>query len=321
MRGQMRRTHEEGTPALTATAPSAGIVARTAECCLTDWMEEHMPNETQRGPQVHPDHPEQYSHGYGAATEHIMKRPVSANIAFFLPHLSPGMSLLDCGCGPGTNTAGLAESLAPGQVVGIDLEQSQIELAKAYAAERGVSNVRFELGNVYDLPFPDASFDAAFVHTVLQHLKDPVQALEEISRVLKPGGLVGVREEDQGSRIMAPHDLILEQSYQLYYRFWQHNGGDPFLARRHRWLLREAGFTRITVTASTECWGNAEATQHWGETWARAILEPDFADRTTALGWADRQTLEEMAVASREWGKHPDAFLAWVCCEAVARKK
>jgi hypothetical protein len=86
-------------------------------------------------------------------------------------------------------------------------------------------------------------------------------------------------------------------------------------------LLREAGYTRITVTASTECWGDAEATLRGSETWARVILEPAFADRVVALGWADRQTLENMAAAIRAWGKHSDAFMAWVCCEAAAWKR
>jgi ubiquinone/menaquinone biosynthesis C-methylase UbiE len=265
--------------------------------------------------------PEQYSHGYGAAAEHMMRRPVSANIASFLPHVRPGMSLLDCGCGPGTNAVGLAEAVTPGQVVGIDLDESQIELARAYAAKRGVANVRFETGNAYDLPFPDGSFDAAFAHTVLHHLATPAKALQEIYRVLKPGGLIGVREGDMGSYISAPHDPTVDQFALLYYRFWQHNGGDPFLARHHRRLLREAGFTRIAATASTECGGDGEATQYWGEGLARLILEPTFADRIISLGWADRQALEQMAAATRAWGSHPDAFYAVVSCEAVAWKE
>ena len=77
---------------------------------------------------------ERYSHGYGAAAEFMSQRTAYTHAAFFLPHLSSGMSLLDCGCGPGTTTVSLAEILAPGEVVGIDIGESQIELARAHAA-------------------------------------------------------------------------------------------------------------------------------------------------------------------------------------------
>lgn len=71
---------------------------------------------------------------------------------FFLPYLQPGMRLLDCGCGPGTITIGLAAAVAPGEVVGIDLEAAQINLAQTQAAQANVTNARFEVANVYELP-------------------------------------------------------------------------------------------------------------------------------------------------------------------------
>jgi ubiquinone/menaquinone biosynthesis C-methylase UbiE len=77
------------------------------------------------------------------------------------------MALLDCGCGVGSITLGLAAAVAPGEVVGVDLQPAQLERARALAAERGATNVRFEAADVYALPFSDASFDAVFAHTLL----------------------------------------------------------------------------------------------------------------------------------------------------------
>src|SRR5262245_43949599 len=102
------------------------------------------------------------------------RRSAERNAAFFLPHLQAGMGLLDAGCGPGSITLGLAERVVPGEVVGIDISMERIEQARGLADERGVTNVWYERGDVYDLPFEDASFDAAFMHTVLQHLSDPL---------------------------------------------------------------------------------------------------------------------------------------------------
>ena len=68
-------------------------------------------------------------------------------------YLRPGMSVLNMGCGPGTITQGLAELVAPGRVVGIDMQPALIERAHALAASRGQTNLRFEVADLYDLPF------------------------------------------------------------------------------------------------------------------------------------------------------------------------
>ena len=106
-------------------------------------------------------------------------RTASREAAFFLPYLRSGMQVLDVGCGPGSITLGLAEAVAPGSVVGIDFQPAQIKQARASAAERAVANVRFEVADAYQLPFPGHSFDAAFAHGVLMHLREPVRALVE----------------------------------------------------------------------------------------------------------------------------------------------
>ena len=102
-----------------------------------------------------------------------------------LPDLNPGMSLLDCGCGPGSTTIELAQRLAPGQVTGIDIGAESVKQAQALARDLDVSNVSFQVANVYELPFPDNSFDAVFTHVVLAHLNEPLRALREMQRVLK----------------------------------------------------------------------------------------------------------------------------------------
>src|SRR6059058_3836679 len=86
------------------------------------------------------------------------RRTASHNAAFFLPYLKPGMTLLDIGCGPGSITLGLAEAVAPAETIGIDASADAIEEAAALAASRGCTNVRFEVADVYALPFEDATF-------------------------------------------------------------------------------------------------------------------------------------------------------------------
>ena len=230
------------------------------------------------------------------------------------------MALLDCESGPGSITAGLATVVAPGDTVGIDIEPTVVERARENAISQGLSNLRFEVASIYELPFPDESFDAVFAHTVLQHLGEPKRALGEIHRVMKPGGVVGLRESDSGGLVFAPHSPILEDAVELYEKFWVSNGGDPYFARRHREVLRTAGFTGIIASASTDCDGNPKETQRRASHFSNAYRASGFVDRVIEQEWASRETLEKMSAAWKEWGEHPDAYWAIVMCEAVGWK-
>src|SRR5215218_8214330 len=83
------------------------------------------------------------------STAHFARRTVLKDAAFFLDHLRAGMRLLDCGCGPGTISAGLAEVVAPGELVGIDTNNQHLALARAHAADRGLRTVRFEHADIH----------------------------------------------------------------------------------------------------------------------------------------------------------------------------
>ena len=125
-------------------------------------------------------------------------------LGFFLPHLKQGVSLLDSGYGPGSITVDLAQEIAPGPVVGVDLDEGSLDVARELANKQGVSNVSFQIGSVDDLPFPDASFDTVVSNQVVNHFNDPMKTLEEMGRVLKPWGVVGLNTIDFGSRIIYP---------------------------------------------------------------------------------------------------------------------
>jgi ubiquinone/menaquinone biosynthesis C-methylase UbiE len=260
---------------------------------------------------------ERYLHGYSAEHRAFLSgRTATREAAFFLPHLRPGMRLLDCGCGMGALTTSLAEWLAPGEVVGVDREPSQVEAARAWAAEKGVGNVRFEIGSVYALPYPAAAFDAVFAFTVLEHLRDPLRVLREMRRVLRPGGVAGIYDPDYGALLQEPSTPGLAELNRLMRRFSEEHGS-PYYARHQRRYLLEAGFARSEGFAFAVGGGdprsNAAAYQ--------LVLKPTLeAMRPWILerGLGDDARVDALLAEARAWSERPDAFFALLQCAAVA---
>jgi ubiquinone/menaquinone biosynthesis C-methylase UbiE len=246
----------------------------------------------------------------------LMERTVEGGGASFLqPHLRPGMRLLDCGCGPGTVTHGLTEAVAPGEAVGIDIDEGQVERARALAAERGVRNVRFEVGDAYQLPFEDGSFDAVYSQFLLMHLSDPVRALEEMRRVLHAGGVACVSEIDAGTLVRWPETPLMAQMRDMEQRVARQSGGDYLRGRRQRELLLEAGFARVEAGAFVMSAGTLEETRRAAGD-DRARFE-GVARTALELGWVDQETLDAMYGDLGAWGERPDAFSAITHCWAI----
>lgn len=87
---------------------------------------------------------EKYSiRGVASISNYLTRRTVETSAQFFMPYLQPGMRLLDCGCGPGTISMGLAQAIAPSQLVGIDIDDYHLTWAEQHAVELAVTNVRF----------------------------------------------------------------------------------------------------------------------------------------------------------------------------------
>src|SRR5262245_23602492 len=260
--------------------------------------------------------PEVYTQQANPAFEaELAVRTASRDAAFLLPHLRPGMRLLDVGCGPGSITLGLAEAVSPGEVVGVDIQAAQVEQARLRAAHYGVTNLKFQSASIYALPFPDQCFDAAFANGVVMHLAEPVRALAELRRVLRPGGVAAVRDPDFGASLYAPTTPLFERLFAL--RAWvrRHNGGDPFRPRHYRGLLLEAGFARAVAGASIESAGTAEKTRRHA-VFLHAMLQ-GLAPTLRAQGWLDQAALDAMAAEIDAWARRPDAFYTSTWCDAL----
>ena len=234
--------------------------------------------------------------------------------AFFGPYLRAGMRLIDCGCGPGSITVDLAQAVAPGEAIGIDIRELALTRARVLARERGIANVMFQAASVYRLPYADGSFDAAFACAVLQHLAAPVAALEEIRRVLKPGGVIGIADGSSTITFRYPTNPMLEAWDKLRGLERQYNTGRPPDTLQLRTLLRQAGFTRTQasgnmVTEAGPAAGSLEETSRVAQNHL-IRLRGVLGELAVAQGWASREELGQMAEALIAWGEAPDAFYA-----------
>jgi SAM-dependent methyltransferase len=261
-----------------------------------------------------------YTHGHHESVlRGHQRRTAQDSAAYLLPYLESGMSVLDVGCGPGTITADLAASVAPGLVTAVDESADVLDVARVEAERRELSNVSFATADVHQLGFPDGAFDVVHAHQVLQHVADPVAALREMRRVCAPGGIVAARDADYAGFTWFPQLPALDLWRDLYERAARANHGEPDAGRRLLSWARQAGFDDITPTGSLWCYATPPTRQWWGGMWADRIVHSRIARDLLDLGLATAEQLEEIAAAWRAWADDPDGWIAIPHGEIICR--
>ncbi len=245
---------------------------------------------------------ERYTLGYSdAAMRFLLRRSLESHGAFFIPRLAPGLRVLDCGCGPGSITTGIARRVAPGHVDAIDMDEAQIALAQQRAREDGLDNVTYRAASIYELPYPDGHFDAIFSHALFEHLADTGRAARECLRVLKPGGRIGVATPDWEAFVVAPPTPARRAAIRAYVDRQNTNGGDAGTGRKLADILSAAGFRQARLHARFE------------------VYDPITAITEVMAVQFDRDGMPEHARTMRELEADPQGMWAqaWVSCTAV----
>ncbi|THV31310.1 class I SAM-dependent methyltransferase [Glycomyces paridis] len=248
-------------------------------------------------------------------------RTAQNSAAYLLPELDPGHRVLDIGCGPGTISADLAALVPSGHVTAVDHAPAIVEQAAKEAASRGLANMDFGTADVHALAFEDGSFDVVHAHQVLQHVGDPVQALREMRRVARPGGLIAVRDSDYRAFTWFPELPGLDAWLALYEEVARAGGGEPDAGRRLKaWALR-AGFAAETITATTSTWTFTTDAERawWGGLWADRSLHSDFAKQALEGGFATPEALQAISQEWRRWAADPEGWLMIPHGEILAR--
>jgi SAM-dependent methyltransferase len=261
-----------------------------------------------------------YTHGHAESVLRSHRwRTAENSAAYLLPHLRPGLTLVDVGAGPGTLTADLAALVAPGRVIAVERTDEALALSRAEFDRRGVRNAEFLVTDVHALDLADASVDVVHAHQVLQHVGDPVQALREMRRVCKPGGVVAARDSDYSGFVWFPRIPELDEWRALYLAVARSNGGEPDAGRQLLAWARDAGFRDVTATSSTWCFATPEDRAWWGGMWAERIRDSAIARYAVEGGLATASDLERLSQGWRRWAAADDGWLSVLHGEIVAR--
>lgn len=247
-------------------------------------------------------------------------RTLANSAPYIIPYIHPHMHILDIGCGPGTISVDFARHVPQGQVTGIEYVPEPLEQARALATSQGIKNITFQVGNIHALGFPDNSFDIVHVHQVLQHIADPVQALREMRRVVKPGGVVAARESAE--YVWYPENEGVRAWWALTEKLSALKGCTACPGRFIHVWAREAGFSpdQVKAGAGAWCFSSPEERAYWGGSMEERARDSGLARLAVEAGLATRDDLEGMAEGWREFIGNENGWFSVLNGEIVCRK-
>ncbi|KAK9784026.1 putative Methyltransferase domain-containing protein [Seiridium cardinale] len=280
---------------------------------------------------------------------HHELRNAENSAAYLLPKLksikttNPNIKLLDVGAGSGTISVAFAKALPDGHVTATDVKEDILPRAQAVSEIEGVKNIEFQVADVFNLPFADETFDVTHCHQVLTHLRNPWDALREMLRVTKAGGIVAAREGDFDTECIWPEIPALLKFHNFVAKFMAFGGGSPAAGRQLlSWALK-AGVERKQITASFGTWSYTEKEEKriWGKSSvtisdglaivvlmatliAQGLIDQIKGGRMRK-GAIDAKVLTEnefaeMATAWEEWAERDDAIVAMMSGEILIQK-
>ena len=239
---------------------------------------------------------------------------------FFRHCIKDNSDILDCGCGPGSVTLGLAEWASSGKTIGIDLNGDQFEIARASAEEKGISNIEFQKASIYELPFEDNQFDLVFSQAVFVHIPDHKKAMSEIHRVLKPGGYVALRDIINSLILISPSDPLVEKLRVLFRKGMTASGGDPDIGLSLGQLLLDNHFDELEVSVEWEHSPNHEFRTEYFANHVDVFDKGEFGDLAVKEGWVTESERQKIGEHCRNLANNPAAIWGLPFVQALARK-
>lgn len=252
-----------------------------------------------------PDYTMGYSEEY---IGFISQGDMEETVEFLQPYLSPGLRLLDMGCGPGHISMHLAQTVRPGEMHGIDMEPSQVEMSRKLAAELGVDNAKFQVADAARLPFEDGFFDVVNCCDILSYIPDTSAVLSEVRRVLKPGGVVHCREMIIDACFVHPSNAALQRGWEMFADLLQSDDGHPQMGREIYALLGAAGFTDLRASMTIQTYAGDIDVERFYDLVASWFLSAEMTNAAKGYGTATEDELGRLSEAMTVWKEQPGAL-------------
>jgi len=156
--------------------------------------------------------------------------------------------VLEAGCGTGAQTVILARNSPEARITSVDISEVSLDAARKRIHAEGITNVTFEAGDIFDLPYEPGSFDHIFICFVLEHLAEPRRALERLRPLLREGGTITVIEGDHGSAYFHPDSPYARRAIGCLVDLQREAGGNALIGRELYPLVTGAGYRDVHVS-------------------------------------------------------------------------
>jgi SAM-dependent methyltransferase len=200
---------------------------------------------------------------------------------------------LDVGCGGGDVTLELARRAHAGRVVGLDLDEAKLEIARGEARTAGVDNIDYRCQDLRNLD-PEPAYDVVHARFVLSHLADPQAAVDGLVRVLRPGGALIVVDIEKAATLCEPPHPSFKRYIELYALAARARGVDPDIGPRLPAILAAAGCQDVRVNVVQPVGRQPKGYEGDVKLTAPVTLE-SIADAILALDLAERRELDSLA--------------------------
>jgi tRNA G46 methylase TrmB len=191
-----------------------------------------------------------YVHGYSRREqERLYDQAETLGEILHYDSLFPeGAAILEAGCGVGAQTVILAKKNPGAKIVSVDISDESVRQAKRLCESEHITNVSFRQADIFDLPFEEGAFDHVFVCFVLEHLRNPKDALLRLKRILKKGGTITVIEGDHGSCYFHPDSRDAHKAIECQVKIQASMGGNSLIGREVYPIMTSAGFENVRVS-------------------------------------------------------------------------